>query len=169
MANWLKKIREWNWNWQTWGMIIVAVYLLILLIILAYLFILILNGDILGCVKKEYHTFICCGLVGGIGGITRNIRSVYVKFSPQNIDGQLICNWDNRWLPWYILRPYVSIVMGCVGYLLLRVGLLTLNAEIEQDSPQLMVYAVAFIAGLKVNAILIKIDEISKSAFGKDE
>lgn len=56
----------------------------------------------------EYLNVAACILFGGIGGLTYCLRSVYINTS-------LHKRWDTCWLPWYVIRPVVSLVLGGIS------------------------------------------------------
>ena len=100
-----------------------------------------------------------CVLFGGLGGVTYCLRGVYFNACVRQ-------QWDVGWLPWYLLRPVVSLVLGGVGYLFLKSGLLLLGATQDHGGSQLGVWAMAFIAGLNVDRFLAKVEDIGATALG---
>jgi hypothetical protein len=105
------------------------------------------------------HVPIFCALVGGVGGITYCLRGVYVNASARK-------QWDVAWLPWYYIRPIVSIICGAVSYLFLKAGLLVLDAAEKTDTNLLGFYAFAFIAGLNVDKFVSKLEDIAHATWG---
>ena len=100
-----------------------------------------------------------CGLLGGIGGITYCLRGIYLNACVHN-------RWSEVWLPWYFIRPLVSVICGAVSFLFLKAGLLVLEAR-QSDSPSnLAFYALAFIAGLNVDKFLEKLEDIAQVTWG---
>lgn len=100
-----------------------------------------------------------CGLTGGIGGIVYCMRGLYVN----------VCagaGWNPRWMPWYFIRPVVSLVCGVVSYLILKAGLLVLESAPRETSNHLGFYVLAFIAGLNVDKFLGKIEDIAQTTWG---
>jgi hypothetical protein len=74
--------------------------------------------------------------------------------------------WDVAWLPWYLIRPIVSLVLGGVSYLFVKSGLLLLGAMQDQTGSQLGIWAISFIAGLNVDRFLAKIEDIGLTVWG---
>lgn len=100
-----------------------------------------------------------CGLTGGIGGIVYCMRGLYVNVCAG--DG-----WDPKWMPWYFIRPIVSLVCGVVSYLLLTAGLLVLESAPRTESTHLGFYVLAFVAGLNVDKFLTKVEEVAQTTWG---
>lgn len=107
----------------------------------------------------ELRVAVLCVLFGGLGGITYCLRGVYLTACVRK-------QWDVGWLPWYVLRPVVSLVLGGVSYLFVKAGLLLLGATQTGGGPPLGIWALAFIAGLNVDRFLAKIEEIGSTAWG---
>jgi hypothetical protein len=101
---------------------------------------------------------ICC-VLGGIGGVLYCLRGVYLNYSVKK-------QWSNDWLPWYFIRPIVSIICGGISYLFLKAGLLVLEAQTEDSSSHLGFYALALIAGLNVDKFIAKIEDIAQATWG---
>jgi len=74
--------------------------------------------------------------------------------------------WSNEWYPWYIIRPFVSILTGGVSFLFLKAGLLVLEAQTEASSSNFGFYALAFIAGLNVDKFISKIEDLAQATWG---
>ena len=109
------------------------------------------------CVR--YQTSIICALVGGIGGTVYCLRGVYLNACVRN-------TWDTTWLPWYFIRPVVSIVCGWVSYLLLKAGLLVLDSAPQPDGNHYGFFVLAFVAGLNVDKFISKIEEVAQITWG---
>lgn len=142
-------------NTQVWT---VAVYLLFLLVgILILLLWSFRSGlpDWLNAHSVAYH----CVLSGGFGGCVYCLRSVYLNACVKK-------NWDGKWIPWYFIRPFVSMTCGGISFIFLKAGLLALEAEQKQDRTDFAFYAFALIAGLNVDKFIAKIEEISQSVWG---
>ncbi len=69
-------------------------------------------------------------------------------------------------MPWYYIRPIVSVTCGGVSYLFLRAGLLILESGTRADSSDIGFYALAFIAGLNVDKFISKIEEVAQAVWG---
>lgn len=100
-----------------------------------------------------------CGLTAGVGGITYCLRGIYVN----TCAGE---GWNPKWMPWYFIRPIVSLICGVVSYLLLKAGLLVLDSTTNPESSHLGFYILAFISGLNVDKFLGKIEDIAKTTWG---
>jgi hypothetical protein len=107
----------------------------------------------------ELKVVVACVLFGGLGGVTYCLRSVYLNVCVRK-------RWDIEWLPWYLLRPIVSMVLGGVSYLFVKSGLLLLGATQDQTGSQLGIWAMSYIAGLNVDRFLAKIEDIGLSVWG---
>jgi len=82
-----------------------------------------------------------------LGGILYCLRAVYLEKCVKN-------RWDSNWETWYYIRPIVSALIGCIVYILLKVGLLVLEAEQIINPTNYGFLAVSFIAGLNGNKFL---------------
>lgn len=139
-------------------MIITIIYLIFMLILYISTGVTILYGNIFQ-LPDSIELIVLCGLVGGIGGITYCLRGVYLNASVYN-------RWSTVWIPWYFLRPIVSIITGAVSCLFLQAGLIVLEATKTTSSTHLVYYALAFIAGLNVDKFIQKIEEIAEVTWG---
>jgi hypothetical protein len=109
--------------------------------------------------EGELKVVAACVLFGGLGGVTYCLRGVYLNACVRK-------QWDVAWLPWYLLRPIVSLVLGGVSYLFVKSGLLLLGAMQDQTGSQLGIWAISFIAGLNVDRFLAKIEDIGLTVWG---
>jgi hypothetical protein len=100
-----------------------------------------------------------CILFGGIGGLTYCLRGVYLNACVRK-------QWDTGWLPWYVLRPVVSLVLGGVSYLFVKSGLLLLGSGQSSAGTPLGIWALSFIAGLNVDRFTSKIEEVGSTVWG---
>lgn len=106
-----------------------------------------------------YKLFVASALAGGFGGVVYCMRGVYQAVSAEK-------NWDSDWFVWYILRPVNSVVMGGVSYIVLKAGLLVLEATPEEGGSPFGYLALAFVAGFNVSKFLRKIEDVAKSIWG---
>lgn len=111
------------------------------------------------CLEGELKLVAACVLFGGLGGVTYCLRGVYLNACVRK-------QWDVAWLPWYLLRPIVSLVLGGVSYLFVKSGLLLLGASQDQTGSQLGIWAISYIAGLNVDRFLAKIEDIGLTVWG---
>jgi hypothetical protein len=100
-----------------------------------------------------------CVLFGGLGGCIYCLRGVYLNACVRKC-------WDADWLPWYFIRPVVSLVLGGISYLFIKSGLLLLGASQESDASPLGIWAMAFLAGLNVDKFLVKIESVGQTVLG---
>jgi hypothetical protein len=100
-----------------------------------------------------------CILLGGLGGVVYCLRGVYLNASVRK-------QWDPAWVPWYYIRPIVSLACGGISFLFLKAGLLLLESKQNTDSTDLGFYALAFVAGLNVDKFITKIEDIAQATWG---
>jgi hypothetical protein len=129
-------------------MIGIAIYLFVFLGGLIGLTVAMYSGALPEWVMNYKLVFTCC-LCGGFGGILYCLRGVYLNYSVKK-------SFTREWYPWYIIRPFVSILTGGVSFLFLKAGLLVLEAQSAETSTHLGFYALAFIAGLNVDKFVSK-------------
>ena len=101
-------------------------------------------------------------LFGLIGGCIYCTRSLYLQYCVKK-------EWDNRWVIWHIIRPFVSTICGAVSLLFVRAGLLVFQAAPAETPSHYGIYALAFIAGLNVDNFIKKIESIFKEIAGIQE
>lgn len=111
------------------------------------------------CLLGELSTVASCILLGGLGGCSYCLRGVYLNACVRK-------SWDTAWLPWYALRPFVSLIFGGISYLFVKSGLLLLGAEEQPEASQLGIWAIAFLAGLNVDKFVAKIEAIGQTVWG---
>lgn len=102
---------------------------------------------------------IYCGLCGGVGGATYCLRGIY-------LNACVFKSWDELWMPWYFIRPVVSIICGVISCLFLKSGLILLEAQQSVAPTNLAFYALAFIAGLNVDKFIEKVEDIAQVTWG---
>jgi hypothetical protein len=98
-------------------------------------------------------------MAGAYGGVVYCLRGIYLNASVRK-------TWDATWIPWYIIRPVVSFVVGGVSYLFLRAGLFVLESTRQPESSDVGFLALAFIAGLNVDRFLAKLEDVAKATWG---
>jgi hypothetical protein len=116
-------------------------------------------GGLLPFWVETHKQFFFCALAGGIGGGVYCLRGVYLNACVRK-------DWDPSWLPWYYIRPFVSLVCGGISCLFLKAGLLVLESSPKQGSTDLGFIALAFIAGFNVDKFISKIEDISQATWG---
>lgn len=139
-------------------MTIVVGYLIVFAATLGSLWTLELRG-LLPLWIVPYILVYNCILMGGLGGVVYCLRAVYLNRSVRN-------RWDGHWTVWYLLRPLVSSMVGGVAYVILRAGLLVLEAERASESGAFGFLALAFVAGFNVDRFLVRLEEIAQSVWG---
>lgn len=139
-------------------MIGIAIYLILFLLGLVSSLILLLSGQLPEW-TISYQLPISCGLAGGFGGVLYCLRGLYVNYSARK-------QWSSEWYPWYIIRPFASILTGSVSFLFLKAGLLVLEAQTDTSSSNFGFYALAFIAGLNVDKFISKIEDLAQATWG---
>lgn len=105
---------------------LIAFYLIVLLISLTCLIVQNLFGQLV-VGHDSLQIGLMCALIGGVGGCIYCLRAIYLNACVRK-------QWDDEWLPWYYIRPIVSIACGGVSYLFLRAGLLILESGTHSDS-----------------------------------
>lgn len=110
-------------------------------------------------IHGEVLSALVCALFGGVGGCVYCLRGIYINACAKN-------TWSKSWLPWYAIRPFVSLVMGGISYLFAKSGLLLLGADINQNASELGLWAIAFIAGLNVDKFIVRIEAVGQSVWG---
>jgi len=123
-----------------------------------FLFVLSLQSDLPQWLQEAKLPFRCIFL-GGLGGAVYCLRGVYLNASVRK-------QWDSAWVPWYYIRPFVSLACGGISFLFLKAGLLLLESKQNPDSTDLGFYALAFVAGLNVDKFITKIEDIAQATWG---
>jgi hypothetical protein len=102
---------------------------------------------------------VLCILAGGFGGVIYCLRGIYLSACVRK-------DWGTVWLPWYFIRPVVSLCCGLVAYFFMKAGLLILDATSSPNEQFFGFYALAFIAGYNVDKFLSKIEQLAHAAWG---
>lgn len=131
--------------------------------------VLILALCIIGWIQKPIGSYpewligaelaINCVLTATVGGVLYCLRAVYLNKCVKK-------GWDEGWETWYYLRPLTSAISGFASYLILKAGLIVLEASHGMDAGNFGYLAFAFIAGLNVDKFVTKIEDIAKATFG---
>ena len=137
---------------------LIAFYLIILLLIISAA-LLYNNSTIVHDELVKFHLIFNCILIGGVGGILYGLRSVYINNSVKK-------NWDKSWEIWYYLRPIVSLITGGISFLVIKAGLLVLEANLKSDSSHFGIFVLALIAGLNVDRFISKIEDLAQATWG---
>ena len=112
------------------------------------------------------RSLIYIGSAGGLGGTVYCIRGFYQNAGTGS--------FSFNWVPWYIFRPFISIVTGIIIYFLLIGGLLTIGSVSKTNtSSSIMFYcSISYLAGFSFTQFYDKIDELTSTLFsskGKEE
>lgn len=140
------------------GMIFVLIYLILFLSALSYAGVFLLS-NLLPEWAEQMRMVFSNMIVGGFGGCTYCLRAVYLNKCVFN-------RWDNNWLIWYVIRPFVSCICGGVSYLFLKSGLIFLESGTQQNATDIGFYALAFVSGLNVDKFIGKIEDIAQAVWG---
>jgi hypothetical protein len=107
----------------------------------------------------DYKLFFSCTGISAIAGVFYCLRGVYLNYCVKS-------NWDTKWMPWYMIRPFTSLISGGASYIFLKAGLLVLDAKVQSPDANLGFFALAFIAGLNVDKFITKIEEVAEVTWG---
>ena len=140
--------------------IVVAYLIIFLILIISGL--VITNITWLPSNVSHLKNILNCSLIGGVGGILYNLRAVYFNFCVKK-------QWSKEWEIWYYLRPITSIISGGISFIIIKAGLLVLDANSNTDSSYFGIYFLAFIAGLNVEGFISKIEDLAKSTWNIDK
>jgi len=150
--------KPWKGSWQQ---ILALVYNVVLLLAVGAAACAVLRHK-LPCwfyAVDAVEELVICGLLGCTGGAIYCLMGVYKHACREN-------DWHDRWLPWYYIRPVVSLVLGIVSYIFLKAGLLVLTSAQPEQTNTFVFYALAFFAGMSVEKFLAKLNEIARTIFG---
>jgi len=103
--------------------------------------------------------FIKCGAIGAIGGVLYCLRAIYLNKAVRK-------TWSSDWYVWYYLRPLTSFLSGAISAVMLKAGLLLLEASSSPESIPYGFLALAFIAGYNVDNFMKKIEALAHTAWG---
>ena len=126
---------------------------------LSFLAVNLASGQSTNWLPDPLFLVIACGATGSAGGVLYCLRGVYLNACVRD-------QWNEKWKPWYFIRPVVSFLSGAISYVFVRAGLILLEAEPETEASHLGLYAVAFIAGLNVDRFIEKLEEIAANVWG---
>jgi hypothetical protein len=137
---------------------IVITFLLSFLLILTGVAAYMLSGAASAWLQTR-HVWIFSLLFGGLGGVLYCLRGVYLNACVRK-------QWDEGWMPWYFIRPFASVICGGISCLVLKAGLLLLEANPHPQSTELGFYAFAVVAGLNVDKFVSKVEDIAQATWG---
>lgn len=111
---------------------------------------------------QKMRLVLLCAIIGGLGGVIYCLRGVYLNACVWN-------SWDDRWQPWYYIRPVVSHLCGAISFVFLKAGLLILEAKSADNSTDLGFLAMSFIAGFNVDKFVKKLEDLAQAAWGIEQ
>ena len=103
--------------------------------------------------------WIDASLFGLLGSTVYCSRSLYLQYCVKK-------EWDNRWIVWHVIRPFVSTICGLISLLFIKAGFLVFDASSTPSQSYYGIYAVAFIAGMNVDNFIKKIESLCKEILG---
>lgn len=105
------------------------------------------------------RNLIILGFSGGLGAVVYCLRSFYKHIG----DG----DFSIRWTWWYIIRPFLGVVMGVFLYFFISGGVLIVSNNYSSlDGKALMFFSsLAFVAGITFTRFLEKIYSIGAAMF----
>ena len=66
--------------------------------------------------------WIDASLFGLLGSTVYSSRSLYLQYRVKK-------EWDDRWIVWHIIRPFVSTICGLISLLFIKAGFLLFDAS----------------------------------------
>lgn len=111
-------------------------------------------------INREFQLILLALLFGIIGGTTHGLASL-VTYVGNN-------KYDNHWTIWYIGRPAIGGIMAIIFYVLIRGGLLSVNAQ-PTDLNYFGIAAVSVVAGLMATEATGKLRDIFMTLFGTEK
>lgn len=139
-------------------MIAIIIYQLVLLVICGIVY----NLQHLFSLPDWYLSgllFVKSGVLGAIGGLLYCMRGIYLNKCVRK-------TWSEEWYVWYYLRPIISFISGFISAIILKAGLLLLEASSDPNTIPYGFLALAFIAGYNVDNFMKKIESIAHTAWG---
>lgn len=107
----------------------------------------------------RYELTFKVSLAGALGGCLYCLRAVYLNACVKK-------SWDSDWEVWYLIRPIVSTISAYLSSLVLKAGLVVLEANRAPEAGSYGFVALAFIAGMNVDKFIEKTEEIAHSIWG---
>lgn len=106
----------------------------------------------------EVRMLLIVAMAGALGGLMHALRSVYWYVGHQTL--------VRRWVPMYILLPFVGAILGIVFYLVIRGGFFSPQATAEQTSP-FGFAALAALAGMFSEQAVLKLKQVFETLLTK--
>jgi len=117
----------------------VFIYLFTLLLVYCAIGVLVMLNEI-AVPNETIRIVIYCGLMGGVGGITYCLRGIY-------LNACVFKQWDKQWLPWYFIRPLVSVICGTVSWLFQKGRIICTRSAADRSSNKLRILCTCFCSG----------------------
>jgi hypothetical protein len=111
-------------------------------------------------IHREFQLILLALLFGIIGGTTHGLASL-VTYIGNN-------KYDNHWTIWYVGRPAIGGIIAIIFYVLIRGGLLSVNAQ-PTDLNYFGIAAISVIAGLMATEATGKLRDIFMALFGTEK
>ena len=103
--------------------------------------------------------WIDASLFGLLGSTVYCSRSLYLQYCVKK-------EWDDRWIVWHIIRPFVATICGFISLLFIKAGFLLFDASSTSFQSYYGIYMVAFIAGMNIDNFIKKIESLCKEIMG---
>ncbi len=111
-------------------------------------------------IDREFQLILLALLFGIIGGTTHGLASLVTYVGNKK--------YNNRWTIWYVGRPAIGGIMAIIFYVLIRGGLLSVNAQ-PTDLNYFGIAAISVVAGLMATEATGKIRDIFMTLFGTEK
>lgn len=111
-------------------------------------------------IDREFELILLALLFGIIGGTTHGLASL-VTYVGNN-------KYDNHWTIWYVGRPAIGGIMALIFYVLIRGGLLSINAQ-PADLNYFGIAAISVVVGLMATEATGKLRDIFMTLFGTEK
>ncbi len=98
-------------------------------------------------------------VVGGVGACVFSLWAI-----ARHVEQKNFCF---RWFPWYMLRPFTGAGLALLFYFLVRGGLLTIGASL-QNLNLIVVAGIAALVGMFSEQALHKLHSLASSIFGSE-
>lgn len=152
-------------DWKSIKINLIGVYLLIFLLILIIIPIVVYRSSIS---DSLYRALYYLGSAGGLGGLVYCIRGYYKALVNQDKEP-----FDLHFTWWYILRPFISIVVGVFVYFLIVGGLLSVSnissSQLDLTKSVPFYCSLSFIGGYCFSQFADKLDQLGGTVFGQNE
>lgn len=111
-------------------------------------------------IDREFQLILLSLLFGIIGGATHGLASLVTYVGNKK--------YDDSWVIWYFGRPAIGGIIAIIFYLLIRGGILSINAQ-PSDLNYFGIAAISVTAGLMATEATRKLRDIFMTLFGTNE